>query len=408
MTSFINTKNGFIYITHWLDENVLRLSTRMKVDKKQWNSKKQRPKNKSLHYNGINVNSELGRLENAMNEAVNYLHINNQLSKSNLKLKYLELIGKAPKTRFIEYHFLSYFKEVTDVSFIQNKSNYATLNNSFQLLKSYFKKKKPGFEEINMGFYESYNSWLKNRKALNRNGTETDRFLSANYISIQWKNIKAVMNKAAMEGLHKNEDYKRFVRRNGSSEKVYLNLDELDCIKNLTLKGLEEIVCDWFLIGAFTGLRYSDWSKVNLHTETDGVMSISTTKTKTVARIPIHPIVKQLKCKYKDNLPALPPIQTVNAVIKQIAKKAGIDTMIDVEELRGGELTHRKIPKYRLIASHTARRSLATNLLKSGSAPVDIMKITGHKTLASFERYIRISEQESIGRLKKSAFFQGD
>jgi integrase len=41
-----------------------------------------------------------------------------------------------------------------------------------------------------------------------------------------------------------------------------------------------------------------------------------------------------------------------------------------------------------MITSHTARRSFATNMYYDGMNPIDIMKITGHKKLDTFQKYI--------------------
>ena len=52
-------------------------------------------------------------------------------------------------------------------------------------------------------------------------------------------------------------------------------------------------------------------------------------------------------------------------------------------------------PKYAWITSHTCRRSFCTNEFLAGT-PVDlIMKISGHKSLRDFYRYIRISQEEA-------------
>ncbi len=54
-----------------------------------------------------------------------------------------------------------------------------------------------------------------------------------------------------------------------------------------------------------------------------------------------------------------------------------------------------------MVTSHTARRSFATNLYKSGFPSISIMAITGHKTEKAFYSYIKVNEEEHAEMLKK-------
>jgi integrase len=49
----------------------------------------------------------------------------------------------------------------------------------------------------------------------------------------------------------------------------------------------------------------------------------------------------------------------------------------------------------KLITTHTARRSFASNLYPDGLAASTIMKITGHRTEKAFMRYIKITPNEN-------------
>lgn len=63
------------------------------------------------------------------------------------------------------------------------------------------------------------------------------------------------------------------------------------------------------------------------------------------------------------------------------------------------------MPKYKLVSSHTARRSFATNAYLAGVPTISIMKITGHKTESAFMKYIKISGKENAVKLKGHKFF---
>jgi integrase len=62
-------------------------------------------------------------------------------------------------------------------------------------------------------------------------------------------------------------------------------------------------------------------------------------------------------------------------------------------ETSGGVRKEKTYPKYKLVTSHTARRSFATNAFKQGVPSLAIMQITGHRTETSFMRYIKIGKE---------------
>jgi integrase len=58
-------------------------------------------------------------------------------------------------------------------------------------------------------------------------------------------------------------------------------------------------------------------------------------------------------------------------------------------------------PKYEWITSHTCRRSFCTNEFLAGTPVELIMKISGHKSVKDFYKYIRITPEEAAQRIKE-------
>ena len=85
---------------------------------------------------------------------------------------------------------------------------------------------------------------------------------------------------------------------------------------------------------------------------------------------------------------------------------AGITEPVTTVRTEGGRQISRTLPKYKLVASHTARRSGATNMFIAGIPSISIMKITGHHTEKSFLKYIRISQEENARLLSDHPFFK--
>jgi len=58
-------------------------------------------------------------------------------------------------------------------------------------------------------------------------------------------------------------------------------------------------------------------------------------------------------------------------------------------------------PKYAWITSHTCRRSFCTNEFLAGTPVELIMKISGHKSVKDFYKYIRITPEEAGLKIKE-------
>jgi integrase len=232
------------------------------------------------------------------------------------------------------------------------------------------------------------------------------KMLSMNTIATRFKSIKAVMQSAFVAGLHTNETFRHFKKRMESADTIYLSEDELQRMYHLQLTGHLDKARDYFLIGAYTGLRFEDWKKVTREKVVDGVLTVRSSKTGEVSTIPIHPVVSSILDKYDGVLPPLPSNQKINEYIKIVSMRAGINELVETRITKGGEREISATEKYELVTTHTARRSLATNLVLRGVSPYVVMKVTGHKSLSSFERYVRLQELEALTELKNLSFFQ--
>lgn len=196
-------------------------------------------------------------------------------------------------------------------------------------------------------------------------------------------------------------------------DSVYLSWDELEKFANADLTGLSkghETARDLFLVGCYCGQRVSDYASIKsdqIHTDQDGRVYISVLQKKTGARVEI-PARKELRAilkKYNNNLPRLTD-QVINRYIKEVAKRAGIDEMIEIRSTKGGKVSTTKLPKYELITTHTARRSAATLMYLDGVDSMDIRQITGHSSDKMLMRYIRSTAHDNARMMaRKSSYW---
>ena len=146
----------------------------------------------------------------------------------------------------------------------------------------------------------------------------------------------------------------------------------------------ERFIRDQFVLGCVTGARHSDFSQFTPDNIDGGWLSYVSQKTKVYVEIPVSPILKRF---IKEESPALGKRKVsdvyFNDTIRKLAEKAGITAKTRCFKA-GKNVSGRKCD---LIASHTARRSCASNLAARGVSEVWIKKILGH-TRGTTDRYI--------------------
>ena len=263
--------------------------------------------------------------------------------------------------------------------------------------------KRIDFEDITIDFYNDFLSFFN------------DKNYSPNTIGRHIKHLKVLMRLSKDEGLHNNSEYQRkgFEAMAVPVDNVYLNETELKRIFELDLSKNKpyEIARDVFLCGCYTAQRYSDYSRIcKDHIKTYSgrrVIEIIQQKTGEKCIIPIRPELDYILKKYDYNLLRTHE-QKVNKYIKEVVKLAEITEKVNYEENRGGMKVKLTVPKNELIKTHSARRSGCTNMYLAGIQPIDIMKISGHKTEREFLKYIKVSKQETALNLSDHLYFIGN
>lgn len=264
---------------------------------------------------------------------------------------------------------------------------------------------RTNFNDIDQEWYDKFISFLYNEAEWVELDLEKEEYTPKSvgkYIKCLKHILKVAYNKNISKNLEFQKDY--FVAPDMESYAAVLNFDEINQIALLKLDG-EELECrDIFLVGCYSGLRQSDFNRIktqdfslekNRKGEDVTVLSITTKKTATAVKIPVVTNFLELVKKYNYNLPSVSS-NKLNKTIKTIAKEAGINKEITYNTYKGGELKEITVPKWKLIASHTCRRSAITNLyFHYGIEAERIMRISGHKDMKTFRNYIRFGDTEN-------------
>ncbi|GEM_PF-503891 len=314
------------------------------------------------------------------------------------------------------------------------------------------------FDEITLAFYDKFRDYL---------GVLG---LGVSYFGSQIKYIKKFMSESLLEGFHSVVDWKdkRFAKQSAPAESDALTVDQL---KNLADYDFSDTLVldnarDLFLVGCWTGLRFSDYSRLNTHDHVDGdFIDILTKKTGEQVVIPILKELRKIMEKYSNRSTGITAIESVRPWINEESFTwfvGGIDTGIksiipkskegegyfidptsnewiikgsatgfpraisDVKlndyikktckivgenldksflKTKGVEISKisgtstEYLPLCDRISTHTGRRSFATNATRLQIPKGSIMKITGHKTEAAFDAYVKIKSRENASIL---------
>ena len=249
------------------------------------------------------------------------------------------------------------------------------------------------FRDIDSTFYNKFISFLIN-----------DKKYSVNTYGRAIIYLKTILYDAANKGVNKNFVFIKSIQ--GVTEKadsVYLTESELQQIYELDLKEQPylERVRDMFLVGCWTGLRFSDFSEIKAEDVRENRIRVLTIKTKQRVSVPTNPVVKSILLKYDYELPKPISNSKFNEYIKVVVEKAEIKDSFVKRITRQGETQRISKAKFEFVGTHTARRSFATNMFLRGVPPSIIMGITGHSTEKDFFKYIKVDEEQKADMFEK-------
>ena len=277
------------------------------------------------------------------------------------------------------------------------------------------------WDNINQSLVNKYMSFLESE---GYSKSVADRYINC---------FKTLIIIAEREDIHNNHKAKGMfrhatVKEHEKTTAIYLTKEELEGLYNMELVGLEEKVRDAFLVACYTGQRHSDFSQLNptcFGTTFDDkmVIRIVQTKTKTPVVIPIlDNRLKTILEKYNYRVPEITD-QVMNRYIKQIGEKLShtvtslgqdVKTILTKQERKAEENKTKTFRydedgnaikyKWELIATHTGRRTCATNMyLSKKYNRREMMLVTGHKKEENFLKYIKLSLDEEAYNLAMSS-----
>lgn len=360
----------------------------VKVLPKHWKKERIRPNSKGEPYNyHIEYNQILDDFSDKVHSIFRYFHLNQRNPSKDLfeqKLNDKTFGENSLAPQFFE-SFTEFIESGRTTKALGTVKKYKTVKGflrQFQTFTSY----PLHFDTINMEFYEKFRDYcFEERDTLN------------NYFGKLVAIIKTFMNWSFERGYHQNLEFKKFKRTEDRIEVIYLTQEELMRLYNFKFNSKKlDMIRDFYCFGCFTGLRYSDIKHLSSSNIYDNHIKINVVKTRKIDQtIPLNIYAKAILEKYKDSiyepLPAYSN-QKVNEHIKTCCKRANIITPTTTTRYIGQKRVDITLPKYKLITSHTARKTFITISLMLGMKEAVIKEISNHSDERSFKRYVDVSE----------------
>ena len=375
----------------------VRKNVGVSVLEKYWDGSRVKPSTKKEPNNNYHfINDKLQETEQKINDIFFYFRANKLPFSKELFLKKFD-DNKQVKTSYFDF-FVCFeeFIEIGKLSKAYNTiRNQITIKNflyEFQIKKDY----KIEFDSINDLFFEDLSKYCFFEKKIKNN-------YFAKIIAV----LKTMMRWAIKKGYASNINFENLKAQEHDIDIIYLTYDELMNLYSYEFE-TERLshVRDFYCMGCFTGLRFSDLEKLHLAniSEDHIVLSIQKTKTQNHA-IKLNKFAKAILDKYKGTIyEPLPRIssQKFNEYIKECCEQAEINQSFTIHWFVGNIKKSLTQPKYKFITSHTARKTFITNSLLLGMEPKAIKKIANIKKDAVLDKYMKVTEAFTDEQMDKA------
>lgn len=397
----------------------LKFKTGLKVPEKQWSKD-----SKSLVGGGYAA-AALTKLRFTFDE---YVKINKEASIQQVhnhvtgKEEQIRIYEEAEKKRLKEEGELSLMAFLNDLpnligdTFNRDKgkmlsSNYAKgFNTLHEHLKQFaaVSEKELQYEEVNEKFADDFAAFLSQPRRI---GEITRKGLSPNVINKDLKLLKTAIGKAVNYGYTSTLAFKNIKLKYLSVHKITITDNELQDLERLLLgttktklKGRSQIdlglVRDTFVLNCHIGMRHSEFEGIGKDSViNDGrVIRITEPKTQKVRQSPLHPraldLLKKMDFELYDG-----SAQKYNQHLKTIAKSVSGLKKNELTMVKGEEVF---IPRYKLVTSHTGRRTAATSFFKATDNIKKVMQFMGFESEKVAWGYINITDEEKALQLGES------
>ena len=233
-----------------------------------------------------------------------------------------------------------------------------------------------------------------------------DRGLRASTINTMCQQLRSILNWAVKYNAPVSPTYADFSVPKARNQEVALTADEVSRIayfdverfyadKRKDFRDTMRRVRDHFVLSCNLFQRHSDMVRIGPECFERSIFRITQQKTGNVAVVNIDKYAIDAKTTYRIleeygyEAPYKSEISNYNHKLHLLMKDVGLDDLVRIEERRNGRMVVENVPKWKLISSHTARRTAITVNVLRGHNIHGVKKCSGHSDLRIFDNYIR-------------------
>lgn len=357
----------------------LKYSTGRSIKPEHWDKKKYRAK--TMRGAQGDRNRKLNLILNEYEFAVERIRdlYGAALTKDKLKSKldeYFHVQEKKPET--VLELFDEYLQEIKDVGTL-TKGSQTKYRQSRDKFKAFQGKRQLKLKDMTDTVLWAFVAYMRD---VYKN---TDNSLSRNLTF-----FKTFLNWNIKKGRAVPEDFKQVTVKKRDTDDIALTDQEVKILETMKLDHTLDVHRDMFLIGVYSGQRFSDYSVFEKSDVKNGLIIKRAEKTETNSYIPMHPKLEKLLDKYDWQFRTVSS-QKFNKAIQKICKKAGFNDEVKKTRYLGSKKMIERFQRWEVITSHTARRTFITLSSTKGMPDHIIMSITGIRDPKTLQKYKKIN-----------------
>lgn len=195
--------------------------------------------------------------------------------------------------------------------------------------------------------------------------------------------------------LHKTQSHEIALTADEVSRVAYFDVQRFYADRRPAYRATMERVRDMFVLSCNLGQRHSDMVRIEPSCFERNMFRITQQKTGNLAVVNIDTYAVDAKTtyrlleKYGYFAPYTSAIGNYNFNLHALFRDIDFNDVVRIEEKRSGGMVVENLPKWKLVSSHTARRTFATVNVLRGHNIHSIKKATGHSDLRCLELYVR-------------------
>lgn len=195
--------------------------------------------------------------------------------------------------------------------------------------------------------------------------------------------------------LPKTRDNEIALTADDVSRITYFDIDRFYANQRKDYRKTMERVRDMFVLSCNLFQRHSDMVRIDASCFDRNIFRIVQQKTGNVATVNIDKYSVDAKTtyrlleKYNYQAPYKASIGNYNEKLHILMRDIGFTENIRIEEKRGGKLVVENVPKWKMITSHTARRTAITIGVLRGKNVHELKRCSGHTDLRVFDHYVK-------------------